>query len=893
MEINSILVSFLYKISIHQSLKPKTMTKIKFSFILSLTFLITSFSTIAQEKSDDKKKNKKETAASQSDSIKNKKPKVVSIADKTKGSKKIEGLFTMYQDTVTGSIQLYIKKSQLNKEFIYQSYSMNGPTELFLNQSMHRSTNVFNIKKANDKIELGLVNTSFYYDKNNAVSKTAGTDISESIFLAEKIVAQDSIGFLIAADGLFLSEKLDPVKPITPPGLPPGAIFNLGNLNTSKSKYFSIRSYPNNTDVVVDLAYDNPAPMNGGDNSITDARYVRVRMQHTFLEMPENKFKSRRDDPRIGYFGQAVNDQTSIKATPYKDIINRWYLTKKDPSATLSEPVEPIVWWVENTTPVEYRQTVIDAGNRWNEAFEKAGFKNAIVMKMQPDTVDWDAGDVRYNVIRWVSSANPSYGAIGPSFANPRTGQILGADITVEWESGSYTPIIDDLFSANSVQAQAKLDAFFHKDGSTCTMANELKSQFIMGTTLAETNNEDPKALARIHKEFLFYLILHEMGHTLGLNHNMKSSQMLSPAELNNRELTERIGLIGSVMDYPAVNLSLDRSKQGNYYTTKPGPYDLWAIEYGYKEFDEKNEEAELNKILNRSTDPSLAFGNDADDMRASGKAIDPRVMINDLSSDAVGYAEDRFKLVNNVMTKLKSKYCKNGENYAELRSRFGILNGQRRNMAAVVSRYVGGIYVDRSYVGQNTTEKPFTPVPKAQQKRAIEVLNKYVFAPNSFEVDAPLYPYLQLQRRGFEFFSSTEDPKLNNIYLSIQADAALSHLLHQTTLRRISNTSLYGNSYSVAEVMGDLVNGIFKADLIGKVNMQRQYLQTYFVKEIIEIADVNDPKNNYDDISRAAARQTLKKIKLMLVTSASTDESTKAHRNYISFLIDNALTIK
>jgi intergrase/recombinase len=133
----------------------------------------------------------------------------------------------------------------------------------------------------------------------------------------------------------------------------------------------------------------------------------------------------------------------------------------------------------------------------------------------------------------------------------------------------------------------------------------------------------------------------------------------------------------------------------------------------------------------------------------------------------------------------------------------------------------------------------------------------------------------------------------LSSIYQSIQTDATLGHILHPTTLQRISNTALYGNTYSVAEVMTDLTNAIFKADLIGKVNMHRQYLQTYFVKGAIEIADINNPRNRHDDISKAAARQTLKKIKLMLATATSADESTRAHRNYISFLIDNALAIK
>lgn len=866
------------------------MNKLKFSYIIAFTiFFLYSF---AQDKSKSKKETKKELATAKLDSTRAKKTTKVTIKDKIKSSKKIEGLFTIYQDTITGAMQLYINKNQLDKEYIYQSYSMNGPNALNLNQSMHRATSIFNIKKANDKIEFGLVNTAFYYDKKNAVSKAAGVDISEAIVLSEKIIAQDSIGFLIVADGLFLGEKLDPVKPIAPPGAIPGDLFTLGTFNLAKSKYYSVRSFPNNTDVTVDLAYDNTAPLNGGDKTITDARYVRVRVQHTFFEIPKNNFRPRRDDPRIGYFGQQINNQTSIKSNPYKDIINRWYLTKKDSLATLSEPIEPITWWIENTTPIEFRQTILEAGNRWNQAFEKAGFKNAVVMKIQPDTVSWDAADVRYNVIRWVASSTPRYGAIGPSFANPRTGQILGSDITVEWASGSRTPIYDELFSSNGLQNQINYDTSFHSDGQLCAMASELKNQFMMGTTLIDASDDNPETILKIHKEFLYYLILHEMGHTLGLNHNMKASQMLKPSELHDTAITEKIGLIGSVMDYPTINLSLDRSKQGNYFTTKPGPYDLWAIEYGYKEFNEALEEAELNKILARSTEPSLAFGNDADDMRSPGKGIDPRVMIDDISSDAITVAEERFILVNSIMAKLKTKYSKKGENYSELRSRFGTLNSQRKNMMEVVSRYVGGVYVDRSYVGQNTTQKPFTPVSKLEQKRAISVLNKYAFAPNSFDADITLYPYLQQQRRGFGFFVTTEDPKLNTIYLSMQTEA-LSHLLHPTTLQRISNTSLYGNSYPVTEVMSDLTNGIFKADLMGIVNIQRIYLQTHFTKKIIEIADINSPKNTYDDISKAAARQTLKKIKSMLISANSADETTRAHRASLIFQIDSALSIK
>ncbi len=812
------------------------------------------------------------------------------ITDKVKSSKKSDGLFTIYQDTASGSIQLYVKKGQLNKEYIYQSFSINGPTSLFLNQSMHRATFVFKIEKSYDKLEISRVNTQFYYDKDNPISRSNGVDVPEAVIYSEKIAAEDADGYLLPADGFFISEKLDPVKPLLPPGLPPGAVFNLGGLNPGKSKYQLVRSFPNNTDVVVDLAYDNPAPFNGGGKDITDARYVRVRMQHSLIEMPQSDYRPRRDDPRVGYFMQEKNDQTSRNVVPYKDVINRWNLKKKDPNAALSEPVEPIVWWVENTTPLEYRDAIVEAGNKWNEAFEKAGFKNAIVMKIMPDDAKWDPSDIRYNVLRWVSSANPPYGAIGPSFVNPETGQILGADITIEWTAGSIYPIYYDLFNAEQSQSQM-LDLGFPHNGQFCTLASELKAQLMAGTTIADIADGglSEHELMEIHKQFLYFLVMHEMGHTLGLNHNMKSSQIWKPADINDSKMTRQYGLMGSVMDYPAINVALDRTKQGDYFTTKAGPYDLWAIEYGYTECKPQDEDAVLNKILARSNDPLLAFGNDADDMRAPGKAIDPRVMINDMSGDAIAYGEERLKLINNIIGKVRDKSA-DGSGYVELRARYNILQGQRINMVAAVSRYIGGVYIDRSVVGQNPNSKPFTPVPLATQKKAMEVLTKYVFAPDAFAADQALFPYLQLQRRGFNFFTTTEDPKLTGIYQNIQMNPIV-HILHPVTLQRITNSRLYGNQYSVANVMSDLTKGIFAADISGKVNVYRQYLQTQYVKSLAAI--LTSPAAGYDDVAKADALYTLKKIKTMLATAVSPDEDSKAHRTNLVYLIDDAITIK
>lgn len=879
---------------------------------MDLTVRYTAYADTVKPKQDTTKLADT-TQVAVADTVKKKEdegPKKPTVAEKVKASEKIDGLFALYQDTTNGSVQLYIRKDQIGQPLIYQSFSMSGPTSLYLNQNMIRNTWLFTIEKSLDRIEFVQQNTSFYYDPDNAVSRAANVDVAASIFFMEKISAEDDDGYLISVDGLFLSDKLDPVKPTPSPGTPPGAVFNLGNLNPAKSKYEKIRSFPGNTDVVVNLAYDNPVPLNSGGKDITDARYVSVSMQHSFLEVPDNNFRARRDDPRVGYFGAEVNDLTSTSATPYRDFISRWNLEKKNPKAKVSEPVEPIVFWIENTTPVEYREIVKEAGEKWNEAFEAAGFKNAIVMKQMPDDADWDPADIAYNVIRWVSSPYPTYGAIGPSFFNPLTGQILGADITVEWRSGAGVSVMDELYNgavATSVElpweeteqlvSHRDMNSYpgFHRNHvATCMLAQTLAAQYQVGLASIEALDVNLSPAAReaevkeMHKQFLYYLILHEMGHTLGLNHNMKASQMLSPDELNDRSITRKLGAQGSVMDYPSINVSLDRSQQGDYYTTKVGPYDIWAIEYGYTPFSEEEEEAGLQRILSRSTHPHLTFGNDADDMRSPGKAIDPRVNINDNSNDMFTYGERRFQLVNSLIPKLKDRYSKPDQSYHELRQRYLQVNAQRVDVANALSRYIGGVYVDRSFVGQETDVPPFTPVSEADQKRALSLLNTYIYAPNAFDADAALYPYLQQQRRGFNFMSGTEDFKVQTTYMSVQLNT-LAHILHPTTLTRMSNSAMYGNTYSVASMMEDLSGCIFDSDMGQDVNVVRQNLQTEYVKATTRILDAD----SYDNVSKAAALYTLRNLRGTLGQHLATgDTQTQAHRANLAFLIDKALSV-
>jgi hypothetical protein len=830
------------------------------------------------QRKNKKKKDKTEAAAPKP------KSKDKSIKDLTKSSKKIEGLFTMYRDTITGALQMVISDEQLDKEYIHFNQVSNGVTDAGRFRGAYGGSKVFKVKKFYNKIEFVSQNTSFYFDPENAISKSKDANMSEGIMATVKIEAHDKKEglYLIKADGLFLKETFSQVKPPRFPGSSPLA-FTLGNLDKTKTKINTIKNYEDNTNLEVEYVYSKPSVLNGGSQAVTDGRNVSIKVFHSLIAMPENDYEILLDDPRVGYFTTQVNDQTATNSAPFKDLVHRWNLVKKDPNAAISEPVKPITWWMENSTPVEWRETITQGVLEWNKAFEKAGFKNAMVVKLQPDDADWDAGDINYNVLRWTSSPNPPFGGYGPSFVNPKTGEIIGADIMLEYVHFTNRVFYDQLFDLAKADAEFDATDYLQKNKVLCSFGHVMHENTMFGQAVVEAASGSELEMARMKEEAMLALIMHEVGHTLGLNHNMKASQLFSPEQLANKDFIEGKCLTGSVMDYAGINLTKNRADQGQFYDTSVGPYDVWAIQFGYTPF---KSEAEKVSLLNRSTEPQLIFGNDADDMRSPGKAIDPRVMIGDLSNDQIGYSIDRIKLVDSMMKDVKSKFSKTGESYQELRRAYYLLSGQRATAVNVISRFIGGVYVDRAMIGQEGGTQPFTPVSLEDQKRAMDALKKYAFAPDAFSAPNDLYNDLAMQRRGYNFMRGTEDPKIHQQVLTYQSNV-LRHLLHRNTLQRITDSELYGNAYGLSTFMTDLNSSIFKADIFGNVNSFRQNLQLSYTNMLIDML-TGKQSSRYTNNAKSMALYNLKQIRNMAAPSGNV--SSKAHKQHLRALIDNAL---
>lgn len=852
------------------------MLKITSRWLLALALLSASLVVSAQEEGNGDKKEEE-------------KPKT--IAELTEDAEVIEGLFTLFRDPKSGELHMLIKADQVGEEFIYFAQTANGVVEAGYFTGAYLANGIISVNRFFDRIELVSENFSFYFNQDNALSRAADANISNAVLAVQDIVAEDEEtgDILIKADPIFLGENLLQIKFPLPEGADAATRFTLGTLADDKTKILETRNYPLNTDLEVEYVYNNPMPKARGSADITDARNVSIKVLHSLIAMPENDFEPRFADARAGSFDTQVTDLTSLSPTPFRDMVHRWDLVKQNPDAAMSDPVEPITWWIENTTPVEWRDLVRDSALEWNKAFEAAGFTNAVEVKVQPDDADWDFGDIRYNVLRWTSSPQPPFGGYGPSFVNPRTGQIIGADIMLEASfmnrHAAAKWLLDDGYNAIDHNPNLPLHS--------CTLGHGLKENALLARTFNQFSpgwgqfGDDVDQ--QILHDTMHYLILHEIGHTLGMNHNMKATQLLSPTEAFDMSVVEERGLAGSVMDYPAVNYPPRGEDITLFYAVEPGYYDDWYIQFAYD--PTLDDPALMAAHLAKSTEAELAFGNDADDMRSPGAGMDPRVNIYDMSSDAIEYASMRMSLLQDTLDDMSPDAIADGQSFQQIWDGVGMMLGEWSRSAAVTSRYIGGVYVDRAVAGQPGANAPLTAVPADRQQAAMEVLTEQVFAPDVFQMSEELLRHTAEQRRGFNHFGDTQDPKVHQALLAMH-QATLNHLLNPVVMSRIVDSGLYGNSYDLASMMTDLNDAVFEADAKGNVNDMRQNLQTEYVKRLAALARGNGEANGYPTQAVSMAVYSLGEIRDMINDKGRANTATKAHVRNLKLIIDRALAV-
>jgi hypothetical protein len=434
-------------------------------------------------------------------------------------------------------------------------------------------------------------------------------------------------------------------------------------------------------------------------------------------------------DARVGYFNTTTYDfSDNEKRSPKQKFVNRWRLEKKDPGAALSEPKQPIVYWLDKNIPEKYRPAITDGILEWNKAYEKIGFKNAVVVKQQKSEDDFDTSDLRHASVRWFIGKDVPFGARGPSATDPRSGEILDADIELSEE---MTRIYTTRFNEDTPRPIGMVK----RNGALCSYAEMKFSEIAFAMELLNARGEieygSPQA-EQFLVDGLRDLMAHEVGHTLGLRHNFRASTIYNETQVSDAEFTKAQGLSGSVMDYNPLNLSLPGQKQGTYFMNTLGPYDYWAIEYGYKPFSKETEGAEIAKIAGRSNEPLLAYATDEDaGYGASVEGIDPEVNRGDLTGDPLAHYGKRVKLVRELWDKLQAKETPVGQPYEYLRRNFDRGFTQLSTVSELAAKYIGGVSLLRDNAGSGRA--PITPTSADKQRIALNLLADSLFSESNF----------------------------------------------------------------------------------------------------------------------------------------------------------------
>jgi len=502
-----------------------------------------------------------------------------------------------------------------------------------------------------------------------------------------------------------------------------------------RSALGAIKVFPENVEIEALLTYAPNDRQNLDLPTVSDERYIPLTMHYSFSKLPEKPMTPRLADDRTGYFVNAVKDYSLDRGDSYwRRFVNRWRLEKKDPSAAVSEPVQPIVYYIDRTIPEQYRGYVKQGIENWQKAFEAAGFKNAIIAKDPPDDPNWDPEDVRYSSIRWIVSSEPSFGAIGPSRTDPRTGEILDADILFE---GSIVLNRLNLFrrltDSRALEQYAtpwatNLPPVSHPE-RLCALGMGVEdglglirvSQLVDGSLPPGSPLEE-----KMVGEMLVHVTMHEVGHTLGLTHNFRSSTSTPAAMVQDRAWTLEHGLSSSVMDYAAPNIATTGGAQGEYYGTHSGTCDAWMIRYGYEPSGQTDVDADYTyarKIADESAKQGHEYSDDSDTYPQD--ALDPRTNIWDLGDDPLKYAKERSAYVRSLWQNpaFEDRILGTTGEYPMLRRAMDGLLGQYAISLGLAVKYVGGQYQYRDHRGQPDARPPLTPVPGAKQREALDFL--------------------------------------------------------------------------------------------------------------------------------------------------------------------------
>ncbi len=836
----------------------------------------------------DKKDNKEEE--------KKKKPDFPKFEEVTKDMEVTEGFFTLYYDKKTDTLLGKIPSSMLKEPFLLSISIPKGPT--YAGWMVGGSAVYWD--RLDKKLVLMESDTRYKQAKGSTVEDVVGRTYTDAIVKAIDIKTESPGGDPIVDLGALLKTDLI--------GL--GEAYGRRRMDKSLSRWSTMKAFPGNVELAVDMAFMGDGPNDGG---------IIAALHLSMSKLPKNGYKPREADDRIGYFLSAQKDWGTDHndKTLFKRYIHRWNVEKQDPEAAESPVKEPIVFYIEKTVPVQYRRWVREGILEWNAAFEKCGLLDAVQVRQQTDTnefKDIDPEDIRYNFLRWIVSGRAF--ARGPSRVNPFTGQILDADIVfddsmVRFYINEYElmgPEAFEMFSdsvaedfhanhpdyryASSVDARAPkfargshmfdesrvIDPFkalnLH-DASRCELGKGMVHQMAINQLLSAQNGKrdlPAEFIGQVIKE----IVAHEVGHTLGLRHNFKGSTWRKLSDIVSAS-SETRALTGSIMDYNPSEYAAAEIEQGDFVSQTIGPYDMWAIEYGYRPLmadgEQKSEADMLKAITDRVAEAGLDYGTDED---TSDFGPDPFTFRYDNGDDPVAYAKHRMALSRHLMKDLADRSIDEGESYARLRRAFGIVTNEYAFASRIAARMVGGQVVNRDHKGDPDARPPFEMVPVKKQREALAFLGETVFSDEYFRFPTDVLNKLGAGR--FLHWDSDQmdfniDYNVHDRILGIQS-RVLTLLVNPLVLNRVYDAELKipveEDMLTVPELFTTLTSTIWsELDAGGRgrwtnrqprISSVRRNLQREYLRRLISI-QLERPGRGLNADVHAIVRLTLKNL--------------------------------
>jgi hypothetical protein len=840
------------------------------------------------------------------------------------GTKPVQGLLSLYQKDQT--LLADIQPGHLEKNYLILVSIAKGISHNMVLGGMTWGGGgddvIWLFRKSGEKILVVQRNVRYRANPGTPESTAIKFAYSDSILYALPIItATPTGGSLVDLSRIFFSDDQHVGQAIGP-----GFFFA-----QDRSTFGKIKGFEHNMELEVAAVYSGGMPI----ETVTDSRGLQVTIHYSVSELPSNGYRPRKADDRVGYFLTVLKDFSDKQDDQqFVRYINRWDLRKKDPAASLSPPEKRIEFYIEKTVPVHLRPVVRSGILEWNKAFEKLGYDNAIVVHDQADDdTDHDPEDVRYNFFRWIT-AEANF-AMGPSRVNPITGQILDADIifdagflqhwSTEWEflgppqmaalmGGEGTELshirhgkLNPLHLKDGLETSAKSAPHFHLPGSECTLCTGMKQQMAFAGALlynrGETDNTGKLPEAFV-KQALKEVVMHEVGHTLGLRHNFKASAWKSLAEISDPAKANE-ATVASVMDYTPTNIAPKGQPQGAYYTPTIGPYDYWAIEYGYKSLGD--EDKELLKIASRDAEPGLDYATDED----TRGTIDSDPLSNrfDLGNDENEFAKRQMAIATEMMPDIVKKSVQDGQGYQRARQAFGMLLSEYWRTAAFAARLPGGVYVSRDHKGDPNARAPFRLVETDKQRAAMKLLTETTFNPPPVPPDVLNF----LAATRWSHWGIREPRRLDypiHDTILLMQSRILGQLMNATTLTRLSDSELKAppeaDIYTLAEHMRLIVEGVFtewktpakgeytvRKSLIGSY---RRNLQRVMVKELAFY--VTSPFAGVPEDVRTMARFHLRELQAQIATTLANaevklDDYSKAHLIDCNERIKQALAVQ